>query len=179
MSIKKVVVGVTGGIAAYKSAYLVRGLKKQGIEVRVIMTPASKQFIGPLTLSTLSKNSVLSEFQTDDGNWNDHVELGRWADLLIIAPATANTIGKMANGLCDNLLLAVYLSAKCPVAIAPAMDLDMYAHPSVKQNLRILKESGVYQIGPEAGELASGLEGPGRMTEPEKIISTLLEHYGQ
>ena len=173
MSIQRIVLGVSGGIAAYKSAILVRELVKSGKEVKVIMTDAATEFIGPITLSTLSKNSVLSKIH-QDGDWNDHVELGQWADLMLIAPATANTIAKMANGQCDNLLLAVYLSAKCPVAIAPAMDLDMYAHPATKRNLSVLKEYGVQIIGPDNGELASGLTGLGRMTEPKGIIKAIL-----
>ena len=173
MAVKRIVVGISGGIAAYKSAVLVRELVKRGIEVKVVMTEAATEFIGPITLSTLSKNKVLIQ-TIENGHWNDHVALGQWADLFLVAPATANTIGKMANGLCDNLLLAVYLSAKCPVAIAPAMDLDMYAHPSTSRNLEVLKGDGVQIIGPESGELASGLSGPGRMTEPEDIIRSIL-----
>ena len=164
---------MSGGIAAYKSAYLVRELVKAGIEVRVIMTNAATEFIGPVTLSSLSKNPVLTEIH-QDGDWNNHVELGQWADLMLIAPATANTIAKMANGQCDNLLMAVYLSAKCPVAVAPAMDLDMYAHSATQKNLNTIQEYGVKIIGPENGELASGLTGIGRMTEPEDIIKAIL-----
>jgi len=170
---QRIVLGVSGGIAAYKSAYLVRELVKVGMEVRVVMTKAATEFIGPVTLSTLSKNPVLTEIH-QDGNWNDHVELGRWADLILIAPATANTIAKIANGHCDNLLLAVYLSAKCPVFVAPAMDLDMYAHPATQKNLSTILEYGVKIIGPESGELASGLSGLGRMTEPEDIIKAIF-----
>lgn len=173
MSVKRIVLGVTGGIAAYKSALLVRELVKLDIEVKVLMTESATEFIGPITLSTLSKNPVLIKTH-ESGQWNDHVEMGQWADLMLIAPATANTIAKMANGLCDNLLLAVYLSAKCPVAIAPAMDLDMYAHPTITRNLETLGADGVSIIGPESGELASGLSGFGRMTEPKDIIKAIL-----
>ena len=173
MSVNKIVLGISGGIAAYKSAVLVRELVKKGMEVKVVMTESASEFIGPITLSTLSKNPVLIK-TNDDGNWNDHVALGQWADLFLVAPATANTLAKMANGLCDNLLLAMYLSAKCPVAVAPAMDLDMFAHPSTQRNLEILKKDGVRIIGPESGELASGLSGPGRMTEPEDIIKAVM-----
>lgn len=173
MSIQRIVLGVSGGIAAYKSAYLVRELVKAGKEVKVIMTDSAAEFVGPITLSTLSKNPVLTKIH-QDGSWNDHVEIGQWADLMLIAPATANTIAKMANGQCDNLLLAVYLSAKCQVVVAPAMDLDMYAHPSTQRNLTTLKEYGVKIIGPENGELASGLTGLGRMTEPVDIIKAIL-----
>ena len=164
---------MSGGIAAYKSVFLVRELVKVGKEVRVIMTNAATEFIGPVTLSSLSKNPVLTEIH-QDGDWNDHVELGQWADLMLIAPATANTIAKMANGQCDNLLMAVYLSAKCPVAVAPAMDLDMYAHSATQKNLNTIQEYGVKIIGPENGELASGLIGMGRMTEPKDIIKAIL-----
>ncbi|WP_348823296.1 bifunctional phosphopantothenoylcysteine decarboxylase/phosphopantothenate--cysteine ligase CoaBC [Flavobacterium aestuarii] len=176
LSGKKILLGITGGIAAYKTASLVRLFIKAGAHVQVIMTPASKDFITPLTLSTLSKNAVFSEFyNTDDKNeqWNNHVELGLWADIMLIAPATANTLSKMANGLCDNLLLACYLSAKCPVYFAPAMDLDMYIHPSTIESLAALKTFGNIMIPAESGELASGLTGEGRMAEPENIVSFL------
>ena len=172
---KKILLGVSGGIAAYKTAFLVRLFIKAGAEVQVIMTPASKDFVTPLTLATLSKNPVYSEFihQEDDGNpsWNNHVDLALWADLMVIAPATANTMAKMANGTCDNLLLATYLSAKCPVYFAPAMDLDMYKHPSTLANFKALHEFGNTIIPAESGELASGLSGEGRMAEPENIIA--------
>ncbi len=172
---KKIILGVTAGIAAYKSAALVRLLVKAGAEVQVIMTEEAHQFITPLTLSTLSKRPVLTDFAKDKtGEWNNHVDLGLWADLLLVAPTTANTLAKMANGLCDNLLLATYLSARCPVAIAPAMDLDMYQHPSVKHNLKRLQEFGVYLVDAEEGELASGLVGQGRMAEPEHILEATL-----
>ncbi len=175
---KKIIVGVSGSIAAYKSAMIVRLLVKAGAEVKVIMTPASKDFITPLTLSTLSKNPVLSEFSNgDQGLWNNHVDLGLWADALVIAPASANTLSKMAHGQCDNLLLAVYLSARCPVFFAPAMDLDMLQHPSTKENIQKLESWGNYQINPTFGELASGLEGKGRMAEPEEIITYLQNHF--
>ncbi|TDQ27797.1 bifunctional phosphopantothenoylcysteine decarboxylase/phosphopantothenate--cysteine ligase CoaBC [Tenacibaculum caenipelagi] len=173
LSGKKVLLGVTAGIAAYKTANLVRLFIKSGAEVKVIMTPASKDFITPLTLSTLSKNPVHSTFyDTEDENelWNNHVDLGLWADLMIIAPATANTLSKMTKGTCDNLLLATYLSAKCPVYFAPAMDLDMYQHPSTKASLESLQSFGNILIPATSGELASGLVGEGRMAEPEDIV---------
>jgi len=171
---KKIVLGVTGSIAAYKSAYLVRLLVKEGAEVRVVMTPAARDFITPLTLSTLSNNPVESAFFDDKtGAWQSHVELGLWADILIIAPATANTLAKFANGLCDNLLSAVYLSAKCPVVIAPAMDLDMYRHSATTRNIETLKQYGNTIIDTGYGELASGLIGAGRMAEPEDIIKVI------
>jgi phosphopantothenoylcysteine decarboxylase/phosphopantothenate--cysteine ligase len=177
LSGKNILIGITGGIAAYKSAHIVREFIKAGANVKCIQTPASKNFITPLTLATLSKNEVLSELITDEDNprWNDHVNLGLWADLFIIAPATANTLGKMVQGLCDNLLLATYLSAKCSVYIAPAMDLDMYKHPSTQENLNKLFEFGTKIILPEFGELASGLIGQGRMAEPEGIIKFILK----
>jgi len=172
---KKILLGVTGGIAAYKTPLLVRLLVKAGAEVRVVATESAFDFVTPLTLSTVSKNPVESEFFDERGTWNNHVELGLWADVFLIAPATANTIGKMANGLCDNLLLAAYLSAKCSVAIAPAMDLDMLQHPSVQKNLRTLAEFGNHIIEPASGELASGLEGKGRMPEPEVLFEFLSD----
>ncbi|NVK86207.1 MAG: bifunctional phosphopantothenoylcysteine decarboxylase/phosphopantothenate--cysteine ligase CoaBC [Cytophagia bacterium] len=175
---KKILVGVTGSIAAYKAAIFVRLLVKQGAEVKVIMTEASKEFISPLTLSTLSKNPALSDFTTgNSGEWNNHVELGLWADVMIIAPASANTLGKMANGLCDNLLLATYLSARCPVLFAPAMDLDMYQHPSVQHNLEKLRSFGNELIEARHGELASGLIGQGRMAEPEELVEVLNSFF--
>ncbi|MCV9931701.1 bifunctional phosphopantothenoylcysteine decarboxylase/phosphopantothenate--cysteine ligase CoaBC [Flavobacterium sp. LS1R47] len=173
---KKILLGVSGGIAAYKTASLVRLFIKAGAEIQVIMTPASKDFVTPLTLSTLSKNPVHSTFfnqEDENEKWNNHVELGLWADLMIIAPATANTMSKMANGTCDNLLIAVYLSAKCPVYFAPAMDLDMYIHPSTLASFSLLKQFGNTIIPAESGELASGLSGEGRMAEPENIIAFL------
>lgn len=175
---KKILVGVTGSIAAYKAAFLVRLLVKEQAEVKVVITNAAKEFITPLTLSTLSKNPVYSQFTDgDQGEWNNHVELGLWADAMLIAPASANTIGKMANGLCDNLLLATYLSARCPVFFAPAMDLDMYQHPSVLENIEKLKAYGNLIIEAQHGELASGLVGTGRMAEPEDLVSTLSTHF--
>ncbi len=175
---KKILLGVTGSIAAYKAAFLVRLLVKEGAEVKVVMTDAAKEFITPLTLSVLSKNPVLSEFSKQGtGEWNNHVELGLWADLMIIAPATADSIAKMANGICDNLLLATYLSARCPVLVAPAMDLDMLKHPSTQQNIQRLISFGNEIIEPTDGELASGLIGEGRMEEPEVIIERLSEKF--
>ena len=175
---KKILVGVTGSIAAYKAAFLVRLLVKEEAEVKVIMTGAAKDFITPLTLSTLSKNPVLSEFTDgDQGEWNNHVDLGLWADLMLIAPASSNTIGKMANGLCDNLLLATYLSARCPVFFAPAMDLDMYQHPAVLDNIKKLESFGNRMIEAQFGELASGLIGTGRMAEPEDLLAALNAHF--
>lgn len=174
LSGKNILLGVSGGIAAYKTAALVRLFIKAGAHVRVVMTPASKDFITPLTLSTLSKNPVHSTFydqEDSDSEWNNHVDMGLWADLMIVAPATANTMSKMANGTCDNLLIACYLSAKCPVYIAPAMDLDMYIHPSTVSSLSLLQEFGNTIIPAESGELASGLSGEGRMAEPENIIA--------
>ena len=174
LSGKKVLLGITAGIAAYKTAGLVRLFIKLGAEVQVIMTPASKDFITPLTLSTLSKNPVHSTFydkEEENELWNNHVEFGLWADIMVIAPATANTLSKMTNGVCDNLLLATYLSSKCPVYFAPAMDLDMYIHPSTKNNLDQLQHFGNVMIPATSGELASGLVGEGRMAEPEDIVS--------
>jgi len=176
LSGKKIVLGVSGGIAAYKTATLVRLFIKAGAHVQVIMTPASKDFVTPLTLSTLSKNPVHSTFyneEDENAQWNNHVELGLWADLMVIAPATANTLSKMANGNCDNLLIATYLSAKCPVYFAPAMDLDMYKHPSTISSFESLEQFGNIIIPAESGELASGLSGEGRMAEPENIVSFL------
>lgn len=169
---KHILLGVTGSIAAYKAAYLVRLLKKRGAEVQVVMTPSAKDFITPVTLSALSGRPVLSEFfQMTDGTWNSHVELGLWADAMLVAPATAATIGKMAAGVADNLLVTCYLSCKAPVALAPAMDLDMYRHPSTQNNLDVLRSYGTTVIEPAAGELASGLSGKGRMEEPERILA--------
>jgi len=168
---KKIILGVTGSIAAYKSAQLIRLLVKEGAEVKVIMTSLAKEFITPLTLATLAKNPILVDFfDPTNGNWNSHVDLGLWADAYLIAPATANTIAKMATGVADNLLLTTYLSAKCPVFVAPAMDLDMFAHPTMQRNLEALKAIGNKIIEPASGELASGLDGKGRMEEPEKIV---------
>ncbi len=175
---KKIILGVCGGIAAYKAALLIRLLKKNGAEVQVIMTPSAHSFITPLTLATLSNNPVLTKFQKNEtGIWNNHVELGIWADLLLIAPATANTLSKMAHGQSDNLLVTTYLSARCPVMVAPAMDLDMYKHPTTTNSLSLLAKQGVLIIDSEEGELASGLEGKGRMAEPENIFNKVREHF--
>jgi phosphopantothenoylcysteine decarboxylase/phosphopantothenate--cysteine ligase len=174
---KHIIIGITGSIAAYKAAILIRLLVKAGADVKVIMTPMAKQFITPLTLATLAKNPILVDFYNpENGDWNSHVDLGMWADLYLVAPASANTIGKMANGIADNLLLTTYLSAKCPVCVAPAMDLDMYAHPANLKNLETLKSYGNIIIEPASGELASGLVGKGRMEEPEEIVKQ-LEHF--
>jgi phosphopantothenoylcysteine decarboxylase/phosphopantothenate--cysteine ligase len=176
---KKILLGVTGSIAAYKTAFLVRLLVKEGAEVRVVMTPSSKDFITPLTLATLSKNPVEWEFVEDPeaGTWNNHVELGLWADFLLIAPASANTLAKMSQGICDNLLLAVYLSAKCPVGFAPAMDRDMIEHPGVQENIQKLMGMGHTIFESEEGELASGLEGKSRMAEPEHMVEQMKEYF--
>ena len=176
---KKILLGICGSIAAYKSAYLVRYLIKQEAEVRVIMTPASFDFVTPVTLATLSKNPVISSFYSDKsaGEWNNHVELGLWADLMLIAPATANTLASMANGICESIMLAAFLSARCPVWVCPAMDLDMYAHPSTQENLKLLKSRDVRILEPDEGELASGLIGAGRMQEPEVIANHVIEHF--
>lgn len=177
LSGKKILLGVSGSIAAYKSAVLTRLLIKSGAEVKVVMTPSAHEFITPLTLATLSKNPVFTTFSKDEsGQWNNHVELGLWADAILLAPATANTLAKMATGICDNLLMAVYLSARCPVFFAPAMDLDMLQHPSTKNNIGKLISWGNYQINPNHGELASGLVGTGRMAEPEEIVNH-LNHF--
>jgi len=176
LSGKKILLGISGGIAAYKTANLVRLLIKAGAQVQVVMSPASLHFVTPLTLATLSKNPVYSTFYNEEegnGEWNNHVELGLWADFMLIAPATANTLSKMANGNCDNLLIATYLSAKCPVYFAPAMDLDMYKHPSTLDSFHKLKTFGNIMIPAESGELASGLVGEGRMAEPENIVAFL------
>jgi phosphopantothenoylcysteine decarboxylase / phosphopantothenate---cysteine ligase len=178
LSEKKILLGITGSIAAYKAASLVRLYIKAGASVRVVMSASAKEFITPLTLSTLSRNPVLSEFAANDtGQWNNHVELGCWADLMVIAPASASTIARMASGQCDNLLLATYLSARCPVFLAPAMDLDMYRHPSTQRNLQTLSGFGNHIIYPHSGELASGLYGEGRMAEPEEIIETTRSFF--
>ncbi|MFZ6001890.1 MAG: bifunctional phosphopantothenoylcysteine decarboxylase/phosphopantothenate--cysteine ligase CoaBC [Bacteroidota bacterium] len=175
---KKILLGVTGSIAAYKSAMLVRLLVKEEAEVKVIMTPSAKDFITPLTLATLSKNPVHSEFvKNESSEWTNHVDLGLWADAFVIAPASANTLSKMANGLCDNLVLATYLSARCPVFFAPAMDLDMLKHPATQSNLSKLKTFGNQVLDPGFGELASGLVGHGRMAEPEEIAHALRKHF--
>ena len=178
MQNKKIILGVSGSIAAYKSAHLTRLLIKEGAHVKVILTKSASDFITPLTLSTLSKNPVYCEYwNTKTGEWNNHVELAGWADLILIAPASANTLAKMANGICDNLLMATYLSAKSDVVFAPAMDLDMYIHPSVKSNISKLVSFGNLMIPAESGELASGLYGEGRMAEPETIVSYLKQYF--
>lgn len=183
LSGKKIVLGVTAGIAAYKTAHLVRLFIKAGAEVKVVMTPASVDFVTPLTLSTLSQNPVYTSFydknEEETEEWNSHVEMGLWADYMVIAPATANTLAKMANGVCDNLLLAVYLSAKCKVFFAPAMDLDMYKHPTTKQSIEKLTGYGNVFIPPSTGFLASGLEGEGRMEEPENIVLFIETHIAK
>ena len=177
---KKIVLGITGSIAAYKACYLIRGLIKKGAEVQVVITPAGKEFITPLTLSTLTQKPVVSEFfSRADGSWHSHVDLGLWADAMLIAPATASTIGKMANGIADNMLITTYLSMKAPVFVAPAMDLDMYAHPSTQKNLQTLLAYGNHIIEPGTGFLASKLEGKGRMEEPENIILQLEEFFAR
>jgi len=174
----KVILGISGSIAAYKSAFLTRLLVKQGAEVQVLMTESAKAFIAPLTLSTLSKRPVFSEV-VSESSWNNHVELGLWADVMLIAPASANTLAKLANGLCDNILSAVYLSARCPVMVAPAMDVDMWHHPATRGNIRRLQEHGVQIIPVGHGELASGLVGDGRMAEPEDILAYLTAHLSK
>lgn len=174
---KKILIIISGGIAAYKINFLIRDFVKQNAEVKVVLTPSAEQFVSKVTLSTLSKNEVLTEFYNDNGTWNNHIELALWADVVLVAPCTANTLSKMVHGLCDNLALAVYLSAKCPVFIAPAMDLDMYAHPSTKQNLELAEDFGHIIIPAEYGELASGLVGQGRLAEPETIYTTIEEHF--
>ena len=175
---KHIILGITGSIAAYKAAYLIRGLVKRGAEVQVVITPAGKEFITPLTLATLSSHPVISEFFSNrDGTWNSHVDLGLWADAMLIAPATASTIGKMANGIADNMLVTTYLSCKAPVFIAPAMDLDMFAHPTTRRNLERLRSFGNRIIEPAEGELASHLVGKGRMEEPDRIIEVLSDFF--
>lgn len=175
---KKILVGVTGGIAAYKTATLIRLLVKDGAEVRVVMTDHAREFITPLTMATLSRNTVLTQFHDPEtGDWNSHVDLGIWADLFLIAPATANTIGKMAGGIADNLLLTTYLSARCPVFIAPSMDADMLKHPSTTINIETLKAFGNNILEPASGELASGLTGKGRMAEPEDIVEEISRFF--
>ena len=175
---KRIILGITGGIAAYKIAFLIRLLKKQGAEVKCILTPASSDFISPLTVSTLSESPAYQQFwNKENGEWTNHVSLGLWADLMIIAQLTANSLAKIAHGYCDNLLLATYLSAKCPVIVAPAMDLDMYSHDTTKNNLSLIEKHGVEIIPAEKGFLASGLEGEGRMAEPETIFKRIEEYF--
>ncbi|MEN5310071.1 bifunctional phosphopantothenoylcysteine decarboxylase/phosphopantothenate--cysteine ligase CoaBC [Chryseobacterium cucumeris] len=173
---KKILIAVSGGIAAYKIHFLIRDFVKKGAEVQVIMTPDAENFVTKLSLSTLSKKPVYSDFYSDNGTWNSHVEMALWADVMIVTPCTANTLSKMVHGMCDNLVIATYMSAKCPVFIAPAMDLDMYAHPSTKKNLELAESFGHIIIPAENGELASGLIGQGRMAEPATIFNT-VEHY--
>lgn len=177
---KHIILGVTGSIAAYKAATLTRLLVKEGVSVKVVMTPLAKEFITPLTMATLSKSPIMVDFYNpENGDWNSHVDLGLWADLYLIAPASANTIGKMAGGIADNLLLTTYLSAKCPVMVAPAMDLDMYKHPATQRNLKVLQSFGNIIIEPESGELASGLIGKGRMEEPERIVAFITDYFAR
>jgi phosphopantothenoylcysteine decarboxylase / phosphopantothenate---cysteine ligase len=171
---KKILLGITGSIAAYKAIHLVRLFIKEGADVQVVMTPFSEKFVTKGTLAALSGKPVLTEFFREDGMWNSHVEMGNWADVFLIAPATATTLAKMANGMPDNLLLATYLAAKCPVVFAPAMDVDMYQHPSTQKNIEILKSFGNTLIEPDSGELASGLEGKGRLKEPEEILNSII-----
>ena len=173
---KKLILGITGSIAAYKSAFLIRLLVKSGAEVKVVMTESATQFISPLTISTFSKHRVLTQLMSED-TWNNHVEIGLWADLMIVAPMSANTLAKMAMGQCDNMLLAVYLSAKCKTLVAPAMDLDMWIHPTTKRNIDLIKSDGVGIINVQHGELASGLVGEGRMAEPEDIFAQIVSHF--
>ena len=173
---KNILICISGGIAAYKITYLVRDFIKKGAEVQVLMTPSAENFVSKLTLSTLSKKPVFSDFYSENGTWNNHVELALWADVILMAPCTANTLAKMVHGMCDSLVLATYMSAKCPVFIAPAMDLDMYQHPSTKQNLELAEDFGHHVIPAEFGELASGLSGQGRMAEPE-TISQIIEEF--
>jgi phosphopantothenoylcysteine synthetase/decarboxylase len=177
---KKIILGISGSIAAFKSVFLLRLLVKEGAEVQVVITPSGKEFVTAVTLSALSGKPVISDFfgQTD-GTWHSHVDLGIWADAMLIAPATAATIGKMAHGIADNMLITTYLSAKCPVFVAPAMDLDMFVHPSTQRNIEILKGYGNMILDPAVGELASGLEGKGRMQEPETMAETLTDFFSQ
>ena len=175
----KILLGITGSIAAYKAISLVRLFIKEGAEIQVIMTPFSEKFVTKGTLAALSNRPVFTEFFREDGLWNSHVEFGNWADIFLIAPATATTLAKMANGMPDNLLLATYLAAKCPVVFAPAMDVDMYNHPSTQKNIEILKSFGNTLIEPASGELASGLEGKGRLVEPEEILKIVLSFLSE
>jgi phosphopantothenoylcysteine decarboxylase/phosphopantothenate--cysteine ligase len=177
---KHIVLGITGSIAAYKAATLLRYLIKEGADVQVVITPAGKEFITPVTLSALSQKPVISEFfGAKDGTWNSHVDLGIWADLMLIAPATASTIGKMANGIADNMLITTYMSMKSPIMIAPAMDLDMFIHPANQKNISTLKSFGNMILEPETGELASGLVGKGRMQEPEAIVEEVVKFFNE
>jgi phosphopantothenoylcysteine decarboxylase/phosphopantothenate--cysteine ligase len=177
LSGKKILIAISGGIAAYKIHFLIRDFVKKGAEVQVIMTPDAEHFVTKLSISTLSKKPVYTEFYSDNGTWNSHVEMALWADVMVVAPCTANTLSKMVHGMCDNLVIATYMSAKCPVFIAPAMDLDMYVHPSTKKNLELAESFGHIIIPAENGELASGLIGQGRMSEPETIAKTIEEFF--
>ena len=175
---KHIVLGITGSIAAYKAAVLLRFLIKEGAEVQIVITPSGKEFITPVTLSALSGKPVVSEFfGANDGTWHSHVDIGQWADLMLIAPATASSMGKMANAIADNMLITTYLSMKCPVMVAPAMDLDMYKHPANQKNMETLRSYGNMIIKPDAGELASGLVGKGRMQEPEAIVEEVVAFF--
>lgn len=177
---KKIVLGITGSIAAYKSCFIIRQLIKHGAEVQVVITPAGKEFITPITLSALTHKPVISDFFSQrDGTWHSHVDLGLWADAMLIAPCTAASLGKMCHGIADNMLITTYLSMKAPVFIAPAMDLDMYKHASTQENLETLKKRGNYIIEPASGFLASGLDGKGRMEEPENIVAALEQFFGE
>lgn len=177
---KHIVLGITGSIAAYKSATLLRHFVKEGAEVQVVITPSGKEFITPITLSALSNKPVISEFfGANSGEWNSHIELGLWADLMVVAPATASTIGKMANGIADNMLVTTYMSMRCPVMVAPAMDIDMFKHPSNTKNIETLSSFGNIILEPDEGGLASGLVGKGRMKEPEAILEEVVKHFGQ
>ena len=177
LSGKKILIAISGGIAAYKNHFLIRDFVKRGAEVQVIMTPDAEHFVTKLSISTLSKKPVYTDFYNDNGTWNSHVEMALWADVMIVAPCTANTLAKMVHGMCDNLVIATYMSAKCPVFIAPAMDLDMYVHPSTKQNLELAEDFGHIVIPAESGELASGLIGQGRMAEPETIAKMIEDFF--
>jgi phosphopantothenoylcysteine decarboxylase/phosphopantothenate--cysteine ligase len=177
LSGKKILIAVSGGIAAYKVHFLIRDFIKKGAEVQAIMTPDAEHFVTKLSISTLSKKPVYSDFYSDNGTWNSHVEMALWADVMIVAPCTANTLSKMVHGMCDNLVIATYMSAKCPVFIAPAMDLDMYAHPSTKRNLELAESFGHVIIPAEHGELASGLTGQGRMSEPATIAKAMEDFF--
>jgi len=175
---KRIVLGICGSIAAYKAAFLTRLLIKAGAQVKIIMTPGAREFVGGITLSALSKNPVYCELVDQPGDiWVNHVEIGLWANALVIAPATANTLSKLAHGACDNLLCAVYLSARCPIFLAPAMDFDMLLHPATRHNFELLKSYGNHIIRPGTGELASGLSGEGRLADPEVILETLTKHF--
>jgi phosphopantothenoylcysteine decarboxylase/phosphopantothenate--cysteine ligase len=177
---KHIVLGITGSIAAYKAAVLLRYLIKEGAEVQVVITPSGKEFITPVTLSALSNKPVISTFfGSRDGTWNSHVDLGIWTDMMIVAPATASSIGKMAHGIADNMLITTYMSMKCPVMVVPAMDLDMFIHPANQQNIETLKSYGNFIVEPDTGELASGLVGKGRMKEPEDIVAEVVQYFIQ